>query len=80
MFYSSTSVLAKIMFIIFKSHVNHDIGAIINMGALTISQLLENAQEKGVDLELDTANCENQANTLLLRINTLTQIFCQYNE
>ena len=35
-------------------------GLIINMGALTLSQLLENAQDKGIDLELEVSEAENQ--------------------
>ena len=30
------------------------------MGALTLSQLLENAQDKGIDLELEVSEAENQ--------------------
>eukprot|EP01038_Epipyxis_sp_PR26KG_P009452 gene9452-12736_t len=44
-----------------RSQVSADISAIINMGALAISQLFETAQMKGVDLALETAPLENQA-------------------
>lgn len=43
-----------------RNQVGHDLGSIINMGALAVSQLLENAQERGVDLVLETAAVENQ--------------------
>ena len=33
---------------------------VINMGALSVSQLLENAQEKGVSINLETSAVENQ--------------------
>lgn len=32
----------------------------INMGALALNQLLENAQDKGIELELETSALENQ--------------------
>ncbi len=32
----------------------------INMGTLALNQLLQSAQDKGVELELDTAVLENQ--------------------
>jgi hypothetical protein len=35
--------------------------AMINMSALAIRDLLESAQEQGVNLTLDTASLENQA-------------------
>lgn len=37
-----------------------EVGVLINMGALAVSQLLENAQDKGVELALETAAVENQ--------------------
>ncbi len=42
-----------------RGHLNSDLGTIINMGALSVSQLLENASEKGTYLELETAAVEN---------------------
>ncbi len=30
------------------------------MGALALNQLLENSQEKGVDIQLETSSLENQ--------------------
>lgn len=39
--------------------MNTDIGTSINMSALAVSQLLENAQTSGVDLQLDTSAVEN---------------------
>lgn len=44
-----------------QSHVNHDLGAAINMGALAVSQLLTSAQASGIDLQLETATIENAA-------------------
>ena len=38
------------------------------MGALAVSQLLENAQDKGVEIALETAAVENQVSTLFLHI------------
>jgi hypothetical protein len=43
-----------------------DLGAIINMGALAVNQLLTNSQEKGVELALETAPLENQVDFRLL--------------
>ena len=43
-----------------NSHMSHDMGMLINMGSLTIAQLLEEAQDKGIDIELDTSSSENQ--------------------
>ena len=43
-----------------SNHVNHDMGMLINMGSLTLAQLLEEAQDKGVDIDLDTSSSENQ--------------------
>jgi len=42
-----------------RGHLNADLGTIINMGALSVSQLLESAQEKGTELELETSAVEN---------------------
>lgn len=44
-----------------QSHVNHDLGASINMSALAVSQLLNSAQSSGVELVLETASIENAA-------------------
>jgi hypothetical protein len=44
-----------------KNLVNHEISSLINMGALTVSQLLEGAQTQGLDLTLETGAIENQA-------------------
>lgn len=43
-----------------QTHVAADIGAIINMGALAVNQLLVSSQDKGVELTLETAPLENQ--------------------
>ena len=43
-----------------RSTVSSDIGTIINMSTLVITQLLEAAQEKQVDLVIETATIENQ--------------------
>ena len=51
-----------------RNQVSTDVGNIINMAALTASLLLESAQEKGLDLNLETSAAENQVNTI---INTL---------
>ena len=42
-----------------RGHLNSDLGTIINMGALSISQLLEAAQDNNIILELETAAVEN---------------------
>ena len=44
------------------NHIAADVGTIINMAALTCSLLLENAEEKGVNLVLETSAIENQVN------------------
>ena len=44
-----------------RSHIIADLGSIINMGALSVSQLLGDAQDKGIDLNLETAAVENHA-------------------
>lgn len=36
-----------------------DISSVINMGALAVHQLLEKAQAKGVEVDLETATLEN---------------------
>lgn len=53
-----------------RNQVGADIGNIINMAALTVSLLLESAQEKGVDLVLETSAIENQVSSLLCRLHT----------
>jgi hypothetical protein len=35
-------------------------GTIVNMGALTLAQLLESAQDKGLELELEVSSAENE--------------------
>lgn len=42
------------------TQMNADLTAIINMGALSVSQLLESAQEKGAAINLETSAVENQ--------------------
>ena len=42
-----------------RSHIVADVGSMINMGALSIAQLLEQGQENGVELDLETAAVEN---------------------
>lgn len=44
-----------------RTHVNGDIGSVINMGALAVNQLLVKAQEKGVELALETSPLEDQS-------------------
>lgn len=44
-----------------RTQISQDFSNIINMAALNACQLLVDAQEKGVDLSLDTATLENQA-------------------
>lgn len=34
------------------------------MGALALNQLLESAQEKGVDIQLETSSLENQVTSI----------------
>lgn len=43
-----------------RSTVSSDISMIINMSTLVISQLLESAQEKNIDLNIETTSIENQ--------------------
>jgi hypothetical protein len=43
-----------------QNNVSAEVGVLINMGALAVSQLLENAQDVGVHLTLETAAVENQ--------------------
>ena len=43
-----------------QNNVGQELGTVINMGALAVSQLLENSQEKGVELVLETSSFENQ--------------------
>ena len=43
-----------------QNQIGADIANIINLSALTVSQLLESAQEKGCDIKLETASIENQ--------------------
>jgi hypothetical protein len=42
-----------------RSHIVADVGSMVNMGALSIAQILEQGQDKGVELELETAAVEN---------------------
>jgi len=42
------------------TQVNADLSAVINMGALSVCQLLESAQDKGTVLSLETSAVENQ--------------------
>jgi hypothetical protein len=42
-----------------RSHVVADIGSMVNMSALTVAQLLEVAQDKGIELEVETSAIEN---------------------
>ena len=44
-----------------RSHVVADIGSMVNMGALSVAQLLEVAQDKGIELEIETSAIENVA-------------------
>ena len=51
-----------------QNNVGHEVGTLINMGALAVSQLLENSQERGVELILETAEFENQVREHLFNI------------
>ena len=44
-----------------QSNVSYELSSIVNMGALVISQLLESAELKGVELELDISSVEDQS-------------------
>jgi hypothetical protein len=44
-----------------RGYMNGELGTILNMGALSVSQLLESAQDKGCELELEVAAIENVA-------------------
>lgn len=44
-----------------RGYMNGELGTIINMGGLAVSQLLETAQDKGCDIELDISAVENVA-------------------
>lgn len=46
-----------------QSQLTGDIGTMINMGALAIDQLFQNAQDKGVQLALETSSLENQVSS-----------------
>ena len=35
-------------------------GSLINMGSLSLAELLQSAQDSGVDIELDVSKSENQ--------------------
>jgi hypothetical protein len=50
----------KIIVRLVQGHLTQDLSTLVNMGALTVSQLLVDAQEKGVELTLDTSTVENQ--------------------
>jgi hypothetical protein len=39
-----------------------DLSTVVAMSTLAVSQILENAQNKGVECELDTSVIENQVN------------------
>lgn len=43
-----------------RSTISSDISTIINMSTLVITQLLESAQEKQIDLNIETTSIENQ--------------------
>eukprot|EP01035_Chromulina_nebulosa_P021021 gene21021-27244_t len=43
-----------------RSIITAEISAIINMSALAVSQLLEHAQNRGLELDLETGQLENQ--------------------
>ena len=43
-----------------QSLISAEISNVINMGSLAIGQLLESAQDKGISLELETSEIENQ--------------------
>lgn len=44
-----------------QSNVSYELSGIVNMGALVISQLLESAELKGVELDLDISSVEDQS-------------------
>ena len=43
-----------------KTQISGEVGTVMNMGALAIDQLLEDAQTKNVELDLETSELENQ--------------------
>jgi len=43
-----------------KAQVSGELSSVMNMGALALNQLLENAEEKNIQLLLDTGSLENQ--------------------
>ena len=47
-----------------QNQVSAEVGSLINMSALAVSQLLESAQEKGIELNLETSAVENQVQTM----------------
>jgi hypothetical protein len=42
------------------THVSAEMGTVVNMGAVALNQLLEDAQTKGIELDLQTSELENQ--------------------
>jgi hypothetical protein len=50
--------------LILQNQVSAEVGSLINMSALAVSQLLESAQEKGIELNLETSAVENQVQTV----------------
>lgn len=47
------------------------------MGALALNQLLESAQDKGVDIELETSALENHVSNVQTK--TLISLFLNYH-
>ena len=62
--------LSLLLLSVIKNNVTHEVATVINMSALAVSQLLESAQDKGVELELETSALENEA--LLKEVDKMT--------
>ena len=43
-----------------RSMVSHDIGTLVNMSAIVVGEMLEDARAKGAQLEIDTSRVENE--------------------
>lgn len=52
--------------------IDSEVGNIINMSSVVISQLLGDAQDKGIALDLETATVENQVMSFNLFIGDIT--------
>jgi hypothetical protein len=50
--------------LVVKNQASAEVGSLINMSALAVSQLLVNAQERGLELTLETAAVENEVSSM----------------